>query len=126
MRDIHSAYFSLNDADDDEPADLPQFIITTQLGLPFAEFIERMVKAVYTSYIRLTTPAKPSTPMPPNVVHPTSQSVIDPALTANDRTAPSVAQPAQKRVHDGTESSPKKVKKARTDEDNVGVYASLE
>ena len=74
LRDIHAAYFSLNDVDDDEPGDLPQFIKTTQLGLPFSEFIELMVKGVCASFARLTPPVTiPNAPL---------VNVIDPALSS--------------------------------------------
>ena len=105
LRDIREAYFSLNDPDDDEPGYLPQYIITTQLGLSFAQCIELFIKSIWAKYS-----ASPSVRSLPTARNSTDKATtpkvpdeaIDPSL---DITNPTTRHSEQERNDSGTRKS---------------------
>ena len=118
LRDIRDAYFSLNDPDDDEPAYLPQYIVSTQLGLPFAQLIESAIKSIWSSYS--ASQSVQSVPIARNSTHDATvpkprDDAIDPSLDAVEERTETGTQkttPPQKRPNP-SESSPVPAKKAR-------------
>lgn len=117
LRDIREVYFSLNDPDDAEPAYLPQYIVSTQLGLPFVQRIETIVKSIWAQYS--ASPPVQSLATAPKLLY----NVIDPSLDISNSTTRLVEQerthtegaktkPTQKHPNP-SESSPVPAKKAR-------------